>query len=152
MLTEQRRLESTEHFVLPQDGELRQAIVMLNVLRPPGRVSAKTKCLDRTYGQTAKRVRVRAVCAEQQESVLRHQVRQPAKRQQYRIEIGVDIRVIELDVPDDRDVREVLEELGRPVEERAVVFVTLDHEVAAPPNSIARPMLPEVEGDAANQQ
>ena len=125
---------------------------MLNVLRPPGRVAAKAKCLDRTYGQAAKRVRVRAVGAQQQESVLRHEIRQPSKRQQHRIEIGVDVRVVELDVPDDRDVRQVLEELGRLVEERAVVLVALDHEVAALPDSIARPMLPEVECDAANEQ
>ena len=56
---------------------------------------------------------------------------QPAERQQHRVEVGVDVGVIELDVVDDGDVGQVLEELRRLVEERAVVLVALDDEVAA---------------------
>ena len=39
--------------------------------------------------------------------------------------------MVELDVADDRDVRQVFQELRGLVEERAVVFVAFDDEVAA---------------------
>ncbi len=54
------------------------------------------------------------------------------------VEVGVDVRVVELDVVDDGDVRQVLQELRRLVEERAVVLVALDHEVAPLPHPVAR--------------
>ena len=110
VLTEQRRLESTEHFVLPQDGEPRQAIVMLNVLRWP--VASPPRPHVST-GLTARRPS-RAACCPHRATIVRSSapIREPAKRQQDRIEIGVNVRVIELDVPDDRDVRQVLRNLA----------------------------------------
>ena len=53
-----------------------------------------------------------------------------AKRQPHRVEVRVDVGVVELDVVDHRDVGQVLQELRRLVEERAVVFVAFDDEVA----------------------
>src|SRR5882724_12368754 len=44
-------------------------------------------------------------------SAARHQIHQAAKRQFHRVEIFVDVRVIELDVIDDRDLRLVMHEL-----------------------------------------
>ena len=83
-------------------------------------------------------MRVRAIGSEEQKPVLRHEVHQPTERQQHGIEVGVDVGVIEFDVADDGDVRQVFQELGGPVEEGAVVFVALDDEVSPPADAIAR--------------
>jgi len=59
--------------------------------------------------------------------------------------------MIELHVVDDGNVGEILEELRRLVEERAVVLVPFNHEVAAAAHPVARTVLTEVPGDPANQ-
>ena len=74
--------------------------------------------------------RALAVGADEQQPVLRDEIDQSAKRQRDGVEVRVDVRVIELDVVDDGDVRQVLQELRRLVEEGAVVFITFDDEVA----------------------
>ena len=56
--------------------------------------------------------------------------------------------MIELDVVDDGDVRQVFQELGGLVEEGAVVLVPFDHELAAAADAIAAL---EVLGDAADE-
>ena len=61
-----------------------------------------------------------------------------------RIEIGVDVRVIELDVVHHRDVGQVLEELGGLVEVGAVVFVAFDHERAPVPRGSSLPPRPKL--------
>ena len=106
---------------------------MLDLLGSPGRVGAEAEGLHRADREAAQRVRVRTIRSEQQQPVPRDQVHQPPEGEKHRIEIGVDVGVIELDVPDDGDIGEILEELGGLVEEGAVVLVTLDHEVAALP-------------------
>ena len=62
----------------------------------------------------------------------------PPERQRHGVEVGVDVRVIELDVVDDGDVRQILQELRRLVEEGAVVLVALDDEVAPLADAVAR--------------
>ena len=54
------------------------------------------------------------------------------KAEPHLVEIGVDVGVIELDVVDDGDVRQVLQELRGLVEVGAVVLVAFDHERFAP--------------------
>ena len=44
------------------------------------------------------------------------------------VEVAEDVRVVELEVVEHRDVRRVVDELAALVEERAVVLVALDHE------------------------
>ncbi len=149
---EQRRLESTEQLVLSPHDELRASIPVPDILGSPGGVGLEAERLHRAHREAAERVRVRTIRAKQQQAVPWDQVHEPPEGEQHRIEIGVDVGMIELDVPDDRDVGEILEELGGLVEERAVVLVTLDHEVAALSDSIARALLPEIERDATNQQ
>ena len=83
------------------------------------------------------------VRAEQQKAVPRHEVDEATERQPDRVEIGVDVGVVELDVVDDGDVRQVLQELRRLVEVGAVVFVALDHEIAARAEPVARPASPK---------
>ena len=78
---------------------------------------------------------MRTVSAEQQQAAPRHQVDQSPERQPHRIEVGVDVGVIELDVVDHGNIGQVLQKLGGLVEERAVVLVAFDHEVAALPRA-----------------
>ena len=99
----------------------------------------------------AERRRVRAVRAEQQQPVARDEVHQASERQQHGGQVRVDIRVIELDVVDDGDIRQVLQELRRLVEERAVVFVALDDEVAAAADTVARSSVAEIQRNPANE-
>ncbi len=74
-----------------------------------------------------------------------------AEGEHHRVEVGVDVRVIELDVVDHGDVGQVLQELGGLVEERAVVLVAFDDEVASLAEPIAGTVLAEIPGDAADQ-
>ena len=74
----------------------------------------------------------------------RDEIDEPLERQPDRVKIGVDVGVVELDVPDNGDVGQVL--LRGLVKERAVVFIALDDELAAAADAIARI---EVLGDAA---
>ena len=59
--------------------------------------------------------------------------------------------MVELDVVDDGDVGQVLQELRGLVEERAVVFVAFDDEVASTAHPVARPVVAEVARDAADE-
>src|SRR5258705_6147370 len=93
----------------------------------------------------------RIVGADEQQPASRYKVDEPAERKQHLIEVRVDVRVIELDVVDDGDVGKVLEKLGRLVEERAVVLVPFDDEVASLPQSVTRPLLAEIQRDPANE-
>ena len=62
----------------------------------------------------------------------RHQIRRSRRNAvAQRLHVRVDVRVVVFEVADDGDVRQVLQELRRLVEERAVVLVAFDDEVAA---------------------
>ena len=52
-----------------------------------------------------------------------------AERVDDRVEVGVNIGVVELDVVDDQRVRAVVQELRSLVEERGVVLIALDDEL-----------------------
>jgi hypothetical protein len=55
-----------------------------------------------------------------------------AKGREHGLEIRVEVRVVELHRPDEEAMWAVVEELRSAVEERAVVLVTLDHEMRPP--------------------
>ena len=78
-------------------------------------------------------------------------IRQAAKCQRDRLDVGINIRVVELNIVDDRNVRQVLEELGRLVEERAVVLVPFDDEVASLSHAIAGSLVAKIARDAADE-
>jgi hypothetical protein len=92
-----------------------------------------------------------AVGAQQQQAPARDQVHETPERQRYRLDVGVNVGVIELDVVDDADVREVLEELRSLVEECAVVLIPFDDEVAAVAEPVARTACAQIPGDAADE-
>ena len=125
--TEQRRLEPAERLALPRRTEKR-------VMPSPCWRSCACHVLPSanpnvSTGLTAasrSRERMRAVGAEQQQAVARDQIDQAPERQPHGVEIRIDVGVVELDVVDHGHVGQVLQELGRLVEERTVVLVTLD--------------------------
>src|SRR5436190_399478 len=73
---------------------------------------------------------------------------QARERGLHRLQVGVDVGVVELEVADDGHVRVVVDELGPLVEERGVVLVALHHEVAPLAEMIAAG---EVAGHAADE-
>ena len=134
------------------DLKSRRRARRLEVVRlPVGAVAPCRRSATRETAAACQRRARRAVGAEQQQAAARHEVDEAAERQRHRVEVRIDVRVIELDVVDDGDVGQVLQELRRLVEERAVVLVALDHEVASLPDAVARPVLAEVAGDAADE-
>ena len=117
-------------------------------MRLPVRAIREAERLDAAARALGKRPRVGVIGAEQQQAPARDQVHEPLERQTDGVEVGVDVGVVVLDVVHDGDVGQVLEELRRLVEERAVVLVALDHELAAAADAIAAL---EVLGDAADE-
>src|SRR5262249_2146190 len=67
------------------------------------------------------------------------------------VEVGIDVRVIELDVADNSDIWQVLEELRRFVEKGAVVLVAFDDEFPTLSDTVARAGIAEVARDATNE-
>src|SRR5205085_1900349 len=114
-------------------------------------VVSRPECLYARDRLVDERARTGTVGADEQQTFARDEIDQPAERERDRIEVGVDVRVIELDVVDDGNVGQVLEELRRLVEEGAVVLVALDHEIAAMAHAIAGSALAQVAGDAADE-
>src|SRR5205823_10704812 len=64
-------------------------------------------------------------------SIAGDEVHQTTKRQLYRIEVLVNVRMIEFDIVDDGDLREVMHELRAFIEVSRVVLVAFDDEVIA---------------------
>src|SRR5204863_9576720 len=73
----------------------------------------------------------RTVPAGNQAAVARHQIHQTPKRELHRIEVLVNIGVIEFDVVNDGNFGEVMHELRALVEIGRVVFVAFNDEVIA---------------------
>src|SRR6185369_10809809 len=97
-----------------------------------------------------KRQGTRTIGPNEQQPLPRHEIHQPSKRQAHRVDIGVDVRVVEFDIVDNRDIWQVLEKLGGLVEECTVVLVALDDEVSPLTESITRAVVAEVADDAAD--
>src|SRR5262245_41870307 len=103
----------------------------MEVVRLPVRSLSQSKRLDPAVRFRAERQCVGIVGAQQQQAAPWNEVDEAAERQPDRVEVRVDVGMVVLDVADDRDVRQILEELRRLVEERAVVLVAFDDELTA---------------------
>src|SRR5882724_3705722 len=106
---------------------------ILNVARPPLCLIAspesfqlREKLLPKGRDDIAHRC---TVPTNDQLSGARHQIHQTTKREFHGVEIFVDVGVIEFDVVDDRDLRQVVHELRTFIEVSGVVFVAFDDEV-----------------------
>src|SRR6185369_15677196 len=71
----------------------------------------------------------RVVSVEDDHAILRHDIDQPTEAQFYRREIVENVGVVELDVVDHKQFRQVMDELRALVEKGAVIFVALDHKM-----------------------
>ena len=140
MRAEQRQLERAERRPGSPDVERRRCRRdRFEIVRLPVGAVRSPNVSTRQRARFCERQRIGVVGAEEQQAAARHEVDETPERQRIGVEIGVDVGVIELDVVDDGDVRQVLQELRGLVEERAVVFVAFDDEVAAAADAIARP-------------
>src|SRR5213080_3528186 len=114
---------------------MRQAIDESNVAGLPFRIVTGPKRLQLREQLLTKRsddlAHGRTVPTDNQLSIAGDEVHQTTKRQLYRIEVLVDVRVIELDVVDDGGLRQVVHELRAFVEVGRVVLVAFDDEVIA---------------------
>src|SRR6185503_12387433 len=115
-----------------REVELHAVAVRTNVGSAPVRVGAHTERLDTRSRQAGEPGSLITVGAENQTATARDQSDEPAERRPEGFHVGVDIRVVVLEIPDDGHVREVFQELCCLVEEGAVVLVTFDDEVPAP--------------------
>src|SRR5438067_268477 len=123
MDADERHVERAERRTVMPHPEARGRPRGLDVVRVPIDVAARAERLDTRHSARQELARARAVGADEQQPLARHQPHEATEREHHGIEIGVDVRVIELDVVHDCDVGKVLEELRRLVEEGAVVFV-----------------------------
>ena len=137
--TEQWRLESSEQCAVAMDVEPREPVAMLD--RRSHATSPSSSNPKVSTGLTAVGTSAFAcgLSAPRSSRPLRGtSCTRRRKASQDGIEIRVDVGVIELDVIDDGDIGQILEELRRLVEERAVVFIAFDDEVAALADAVAR--------------
>jgi len=133
----------------PQDVEHGPARLSAQPLSTPVGIAAQAECLDATARQGAQTERFGIVCAQQQQPPARDQTDKPPERQPDRLEVRIDVGMIEFDVIHHDDVRQVLEKLGGLVEKRAVVFIAFNDELRSVAESIAGA---EVPGDPANHE
>ena len=78
------------------------------------------------------------------QAIARHRAHEVMELPFDRGEVGEDVRVVELEVVEDRRARPVVHELRALVEERRVVLVGLDDEIACEPPSRAE--MPKLRG------
>jgi len=137
------------------DGELHVIARESRFARNPVVFRRKTVGDYRTKGfrgsLTKRRPGVLAVAPDNHPAVPRHQIHQALEGQLIDVEVGVDIGMVEFDVVDDRDVGQVLQELGRLVEVGAVVLIAFDDEVPALPHTVARSVFAEIQRHAADE-
>src|SRR5438128_883728 len=88
---------------------------------------------------------------DEQQAAARYQIDKAAEREHDCVDVAVDVRMVELDIVDDRHVRQILQELGRLIEKRAVILVSLDDELASAAEAVARTAVAEVRRDAADE-
>ena len=153
-VADERHLELTPLRAVAEDPEARHlARSVINVARLPARVVARAEGF---------KLRVKpvahlpddladgcAVPARDEATVRGDEVHQAAEGELDRVEVRVDVRVVELDVADDGDFGQVVHELRPLVEVGRVVLVALDDEVVAVRHSKTRP---EVLHDAADEE
>ena len=95
--------------------------------------SPRPKSLDGAISHVEQRRKIRVVAVAEQQAVARNQPDEMRERFFDRVQIFKNVRVIEFEVVDDGDFRQVMDELAPLVEKRRVVFVALDDEPLARP-------------------
>src|SRR5437764_13446003 len=114
---------------------MRQAIGESNVARLPFRIvtgperfQLREQLLTKRSDDLAHR---RTIPTDNQLSIAGDEIHQTTERQLYRIEALVNICMVEFDIIDNRDLRQVVHELRAFIEVGRVVLVAFDDEVIA---------------------
>src|SRR5947207_11533861 len=107
-------------------GESNVASLPFRIVTGPKRLQLREQLLTKRRDDLARR---RTVPTDNQLSIAGDQIHQTTKRQLYRIEVLVNVRMIEFDIVDDGDLREVMHELRAFIEVSRVVLVAFDDEV-----------------------
>ena len=116
----------------------------------PARCVRRAEALDRRPATHVERLlQVRFVRVDDQAAVAGHRAQQQVELPLDRRDVRIDVGVIVLEVVQDRGARPVVHELRALVEKGGVVFVRLDHEMAA--RAEARTDA-EIERHAADQE
>ena len=145
---EQRHLERAGRLALPPQAERVEPAATFRSCAcqsaPSDRPNVSTR--QRAFAVSARASASSAPTSSRPRRGIR--LTKPPEGQPDRLEVRVDVGVVVLDVVDDGDVGQVLQELRGLVEERAVVLVPFDHELAAAADAVAAA---EVVGDAADE-
>jgi hypothetical protein len=149
VLPRQRHREEAEVPTAAEQPEARAVGPGLDVSRQPVGSGCQPERLDAAARLTQDFDECRALASRHQQPVPRDDVQQPREGGLDGGEVGIDVRVVELDVAHDRDRRQVVDELGPLVEEGRVVLVALDHERLARGEPIAAA---EVERDSPDEK
>src|SRR4030095_6882591 len=96
---------------------------------PLGAILRKTDLYDWREAILGDLDAVRIVAVEHYHAILRHDIDQPTEAQFYRREILENVGVVELDVVDHEQFRQVVDELRALVEKGAGILVALDHKM-----------------------
>src|SRR5271170_1046840 len=96
-----------------------------------GIIFAETEFFDRTMRHIEQRREICIIAIAEQQAVSRHEPDELRKTLLDGVEIFKNVRVIEFQIVDDGNFRQVMDELAALVEKRRVVFVALDDEPLA---------------------
>src|SRR5687767_5432093 len=132
-LSQQRSLKLAPRLLIAKDFKSRQSASEVRVANLPACVFSCAKCFQLGKQLRSERLNHRAhvgtIPPGNQSPILRHEVHETAKSELHRVKIFVDIGVIEFDVVDDSQLRQVMHELRTLVEVGSVVLVGLDDHV-----------------------
>ena len=131
-----------------RDFKLRRRRAVTQVEGVDGVAFTEAEPLDRTMRHFEQRGEVRVVAIAEQQAVAGNDPDEMRERFFDRVEVFKDVRVIELEVVDDADFRQVMDKLAALVEKRGVIFIALDDEplAACEPGALA-----EIVRDAADE-
>src|SRR6185295_4649907 len=129
-LSQQGRLKLSPALVFTKHFKPRQSLAEIGIANLPLRARVSAKSLDLRKQPLAKRFNyfsdVWTVPTRDQPAILRHEVHKTTKSELHCFEIGVDVSVVEFDVVDDRELRQVVHELRTFIEVSCVVLVCFD--------------------------
>src|SRR5256885_9612091 len=114
--------------VKPEAGnfKLRRRRRQLEIERVHGVVLAEAEAFDRTLRHVEQRRKVQVVAIGQQQAVARNQSDEVFERRLDGGQVLENVGVVKLQIVDNRDLRQVMNELAPLVEKRGVVFVPFD--------------------------
>src|SRR6201998_2163060 len=127
----------------------RQSVGMTQIANLPSGFRIESITFYTAKGVTDTLSHVVAAFKGNKQAATWHKIYQAFERHLHRFEIGIDVRMIKIDMREDHRIREVVQELWPLVEEGCVVFISLDDESVRWPKLEAGA---EVLSHSANQE